>query len=217
MSELAEIPSDLDATVAEYKQLRPLMTELHTEIVRLVKKDVMFACAKRLQMLSRQQGKKVIVLENEFEGDLFQDYQIYMHRPRGINAVQQFLNRNRYPEGSDKRRLLEGMVKARFSIFLVKEIIRPAGFVGLDIYTGEEYFVRDLALPQQNAVGLLSGFRIFPYEGFWMHTGANLTLGQEPDVAGFQPYGKKLNEKEEQQLNEEAIFRWRQAVSEMEP
>ncbi|MCK4691852.1 MAG: hypothetical protein KAT20_08585 [Desulfuromonadales bacterium] len=50
----------------------------------------------------------------------------------------------------------------------------------------------------------------------WMHTGANLTLGQTQDVAGFQSYGTQLNEKQEQTLNEEAIFRWRAMVGEME-
>ncbi len=210
------IPADLEATAAEYQQLRPLMTELHTEIGKLVRKDAIFACAKRLRMLSRQNGKKVILFEDEFEMDIFQDYQIYMHRPRGINAVQQMLNRNRYPDGSDKRRLLEGMVKARFSIFLVKEIIKPAGFIGMDIYTGEKFFILDLTLPTQDIVGLMSGFRIFPYKNVWMHTGANLTLGQTHDVAGFQSYGTQLNEKQEQTLNEEAIFRWRAMLGEME-
>lgn len=210
------IPKDLETTVAEYKRLRPLMTQLHSEIGRLVRKDATFACAKRLQMLSKQGGKKVILFEDEFEMDILQDYQIYMHRPRGINAVQQMLNRNRYPQGSDERRLLEGMAQARFSIFLVKEIVQPAGFIGLDIYTGGEFFILDLTLPQQNVVGLLIGFRIFPYESVWMHTGANLTLGQTHDVAGFEPNGTQMNERQERTLNEEAIFRWRDFVSEME-
>jgi hypothetical protein len=131
------IPADLDATVEEYKRLRPIMTNLHTEISRLVRKDDLFACAKRLRMLGRQGGKKVIFFEHDFETDIFSDYQIYMHRPNGINAAQQMLNWNRYPAGSDERRLLDGMVKARFSVFMVKEIVRDAGFIGFDLYTGE--------------------------------------------------------------------------------
>ncbi len=62
----------------------------------------------------------------------------------------------------------------------------------------------------------MSGFRIFPYKNVWMHTGANLTLGQTHDVAGFQSYGTQLNEKQEQTLNEEAIFRRRAIIGETE-
>jgi hypothetical protein len=209
------IPADLDATVEEYKRLRPIMTHLHTEISRLVRKDDLFACAKRLRMLGKQDGKKVILFEHDFEMDIFQDYQIYMHRPNGINAAQQMLNRNRYPAGSNESLLLDGMVKARFSVFMVKEIVRYAGFIGFDLYTGEDFFIMDLTLPKQDVVGLMIGFRIFPFDGYWMHTGANLTLGKVRDAQSIKPLGN-LSIKEEQNLNDEVIFEWRQMVSEMD-
>jgi hypothetical protein len=211
----ATIPADLDATIEEYKRLRPIMTSLHTDISRLVRKDDIFACAKRLRMLGRQDGKKVIHFEHDFEMDIFTDYQIYMHRPNGINAAQQMLNRNRYPAGSDERLLLDGMVKARFSVFMVKEIVRDAGFISFDLYTGEEFFIMDLTLPKHDVVGLMIGFRIFPFDGYWMHTGANLTLGKVRDAQSIKPLGN-LSVKEEQNLNDEVIFEWRQMVSEME-
>jgi hypothetical protein len=208
------IPADLDATVEEYKRLRPIMTSLHTDISRLVRKDDIFACAKRLRMLGKQDGKKVIHFEHDFEMDIFTDYQIYMHRPNGINAAQQMLNRNRYPAGSDERLLLDGMVKARFSVFMVKEIVRDAGFISFDLYTGEEFFIMDLTLPKQDVVGLMIGFRIFPFDGYWMHTGANLTLGKVRDAQSIKPLGN-LSVKEEQNLNDEVIFKWRNVVNEM--
>lgn len=211
----ATIPADLEATVEEYKRLRPIMTKLHTEISRLVRKDDIFACAKRLRMLGRQDGKKVIHFEHDFEMDIFTDYQIYMHRPNGINAAQQMLNRNRYPAGCDERRLLDGMVKARFSVFMVKEIVRDAGFIGFDLYTGEEFFIMDLTLPKQDVVGLMIGFRIFPFDSHWMHTGANLTLGKVRDSQSIKPLGN-LSVKEEQNLNDEVILEWRHMVSEMD-
>lgn len=209
------IPADLEVTVEEYKRLRPIMTKLHTEISRLVRKDDIFACAKRLRMLSRQGGKKVILFEHDFEMDIFTDYQIYMHRPNGINAAQQMLNRNRYPAGSDERLLLDGMVKARFSVFMVKEIVKNAGFISFDLYTGEEFFIMDLTLPKQDVVGLMIGFRIFPFDGYWMHTGANLTLGKVRDAQTIKPLGN-LSVKEEQSLNDEVIFEWRSMVSDMD-
>ena len=215
MTLTSTIPADLEATVEEYKRLRPIMTKLHTEISRLVRKEDIFACAKRLRMLGKQDGKKVIHFEHDFEMDIFTDYQIYMHRPNGINAAQQMLNRNRYPAGSDERRLLDGMVKARFSVFMVKEIVKNAGFIGFDLYTGEEFFIMDLTLPKQDVVGLMIGFRIFPFDGYWMHTGANLTLGKVRDAQTIKPLGN-LSVKEEQSLNDEVIFEWRSMVSDMD-
>ena len=209
------IPADLEATVEEYKRLRPIMTKLHTEISRLVRKDDIFACAKRLRMLGRQDGKKVIHFEHDFDMDIFTDYQIYMHRPNGINAAQQMLNRNRHPAGSDERLLLDGMVKARFSVFVVKEIVKDAGFIGFDLYTGEEFFIMDLTLPKQDVVGLMIGFRVFPFGGHWMHTGANLTLGKVRDAQTIKPLGN-LSVKEEQNLNDEVIFEWRSMVRDMD-
>jgi hypothetical protein len=119
MTTPASIPANLSAAAEEYKRLRPLMTRLHTEISRLVRKEDLFTCAKRLRMLSKQNGKKIINFAHDFEMDIFQDYQIYMHRPNGINAVQQMLNRKCHPNGSDEQRLLEGMAQARFSVFMV--------------------------------------------------------------------------------------------------
>ncbi len=126
------------------------------------------------------------------------------------------LNRNRYPAGSDERRLLDGMVTARFSVFMVKEIIRDAGFIGFDLYTGEEFFIMDLTLPKQDVVGLMIGFRIFPFDGHWMHTGANLNLGKVRDAQSIKPLGALTSVKEGQSLNDEVIFEWRSMISDMD-
>ena len=139
-----------------------------------------------------------------------------MYRPHGINAVQQMLNRNSYPAESDERRLLEGMVQARFSVFLVKQVIGNAGFIGFDLYTGDEFFIMDLTLPTKDVVGLMIGFRVFPFHGYWMHTGANLTLGKVRDVNSVKPLGRLKSVKEEQSLNDEVIFEWRSFISEID-
>ena len=73
----------------------------------------------------------------------------------------------------------------------------------------------DLTLPKQDVVGLMIGFRIFPFDGYWMHTGANLTLGKVRDAQTIKPLGN-LSVKEEQSLNDEVIFEWRSMVSDMD-
>lgn len=210
------IPNELQMVIREYQRVRPLMTLLHSDIGKLAKADASLACARRLRMLSRRGGKKTITFAVEEETAIFQDYLIYMYRPRGINLVRQMINRNRYLPESDEYLLLQGMVQARFSVFLVEQILTEGGFVAIDIYSGDQFLILDQSMAQRGEVGLLMGIRIFPFQQVWMHTGAWLTLGKIEDVAGFSPHGATLTEKQEQTLNEEMIFQWRQMVEQLE-
>lgn len=216
MEHFSALPENIEALAAEYKRLWPLMPGLHSNIAKLAGKDAIKACAKRLRMLSRQGGRIGIVFDHELEAEIFQDYLIYMHRPHGFSLVRQMLNRKRYPLGSDEQMLLEGMVQARFSLFWIKKTYPAGGFVALDVIRGEDFFILDQSLPQQDAVGILSAFRIFPFRNAWLHTGANMAFGTIGDPAGLQPLGRRLNEKEERELNEENFFRWRELLKEMD-
>ncbi|GAB4564728.1 MAG: hypothetical protein Tsb0017_24820 [Geothermobacteraceae bacterium] len=205
------IPADMETLVEEYQQVRPLLVELHRAIGKLPQKAAIMACGKRLRMVARQNGKKTLVFEDEQDVEIFQDYLIYMYRPRGVSYVQQMLNRNRYPQQSAETELLKGMAKARFSVFWLKERLPSVGFVALDLLRREEVFVLDLSLPQQDVAGLVLGLRTFPWRGVLMHTGASLPLGKVPLVGKSPPLIEQpRNVQEEQRFNEEAIFHWRQ-------
>jgi hypothetical protein len=208
------IPENLAELAAEYKRLWPLIPALHARIGKLAAKDAIRACAKRLGMLARQGARSGIHFEHELEVDIFQDYLIYMHRPRGISLVRQMLNRNPYPQGSDERLLLEGMVQARFSLFWIREVLPEGGFLALDVIRGETLLILDQSPQAGDVAGILAGFRVFPFRNAWMHTGANLPMGMIEDAAGLQAMGKILNEQEERELNEANIFRWRKLFGE---
>lgn len=216
MEHFSALPENIEALTAEYKRLWPLMPGLHSNIAKLAGKDAIKACAKRLRMLSRQGGRIGIVFDHQLEAEIFQDYLIYMHRPNGLSLVRQMLNRKRYPLGSDEQMLLEGMVQARFSLFWINKTYPDGGFVALDVIRGEEFFVLDQSLAQQDATGILAAFRIFPFRNAWLHTGANMAFGTIGDPAGLRPLGRRLNEKEERELNEENFFRWRELLKEMD-
>lgn len=210
------VPENVEELAAEYKRLWPLMPSLHAHIARLADKEAIKTCAKRLGMLSRQGGRQGIVFDHELEAEIFQDYLIYMYRPRGFSLVRQMCSRRRYRPGSDEQMLLEGMVQARFSAFWIREMHPAGGFVALDVIRGEHFFILDQAAAGQNVEGTFSAFRIFPFRGAWMHTGANMTFGTIAADAGLQPVGRILNEQEERELNEENIRRWRMLLREME-
>lgn len=207
------LPENIEELVAEYKRLWPIMPRLHAEASKLADKNAIKTCGKRLHLLGNTQGgKRTLVFEHEYETELFQDYVNYMYQPRGISLVRQLRNRKRYPEDSDEQQLLERMVKARFSLFWIRELHPAGGFVALDVITGEEFFILDQSLPQQDVVGLLSAFRIFPFRGVWMHTGANMSFGCIEDPEGLHPLNRHLDDKEEDILNRENFFRWRDLI-----
>ncbi|MDR2548716.1 MAG: hypothetical protein LBD10_00680 [Desulfobulbus sp.] len=208
------VPAHLDQLAVDYKRLWPLMSSLHARIARLAGKEDIKSCARRLGMLSRQNGRTGVALAHELEAEIFQDYLIYMHQPRGISLVQQMFNRKRAQPDSDEHALLAGMVQARFSLFWIRELHPPAGFVALDVIGGGHFFILDQSLPQQDAVGLLSAFRIFPFHGAWLHTGANMVFGTVGDDAGMQPARRVLDRQQERELNEENIHRWRALLKE---
>jgi hypothetical protein len=203
------VPDNLESIMTTYRRLWPLMPALHMTIGKLADKAAIRACAKRLGMLAKQDGKQTVKFDHELEMDIFQDYLIYMHRPRGLSLTQQMRNRNRYPQGSDERRLLAAMAQARFSIFWIKEIVPPGGFIALDIISGQDFFILDPMQSPQDITGTLAGVRIFPHQNVWMHTGATLSLGRIDDPAGLQTLGNSMNVQQERELNEEAIGRWR--------
>ena len=203
------LPENIDQLVAEYQQSWPLMSMLHGRMAKMAGREAIKVCARRLDMLSRQGNRIGVRFAHDLEAEVFQDYLIYMHRPRGFNLVRQLHNRKMFPEGSREQELLAGMVQARFSVFWIRSVHQGVGCEALDIISGDQLFLLDQSLPQHDSVGLLAAFRIFPFRTAWAHTGANMVLGKIEDAAGLQPMGRKLTEQEERELNEENVRRWR--------
>ncbi len=104
------------------------------------------------------------------------------------------------------------MAGARFSLFFIRELYPEEGFTALDIVRGEELFLFDRSIAEQEARGVLTGLRVFPMLGAWMHTGVNIDLGRLPDESGLAPLGREFDEQEEREMNEHAIRAWRQRV-----
>lgn len=206
------IPADLDAAREEHNRIRPILTRLHAELLKMITKDDAFACAKRLGMLIKQQGKNTIRIGHPLEMAIFSDYQIYMYRPQGMNAVQRLQLRNRYQEGSDERQLLAAMSQARFSVFVIKEIITETGFICIDLYSGNELFIVDPPLARHDSVGLVTGLRIFPLDDCWMYSGVNIALLKTADAGAIKPEGALQSFEEEQELNDSVILKWRQLM-----
>lgn len=206
------IPETVEALVAEYQRLWPLVPELHARIAKLADEKALKACAKRLGMFRRQEGRACLVFEDEMESAVFQDYLLHMYRPYGISLVQQMRNRKLFPVDSDQQRLLVQMAQARFTLVWIREHVPGAGVVALDVIGGNEGLVLDPSLSEQEVHGLVVGLRLFSWEEAWMHTGATMVMGTIEDTAGLQPLHQVLGEDDERILNEDNIRRWRTLI-----
>ena len=207
-------PEDVQIQVAEYKRLWPLMPAIHAEILKLAGTADIKACGKKLRMLDKKGAKAGLHFEHPLEMDMFQDYLFYMYRPHGFSLVRKMMNRKRYRPDSDEQQLLAAMVKARFSVFWIRETHQEGGVIALDVTTGDVFFILNQSLPRQDSTGALVGMRIFPFLGAWMHTGASIPVGEIDDPAAFRPLNTTLNEAQERALNEQAMFRWRDVIKE---
>ncbi|MEO5341974.1 MAG: hypothetical protein H7842_01315 [Gammaproteobacteria bacterium SHHR-1] len=205
---------NFEAMAAEYRRLFAVLRDLHMEIFRLVPKTVLHEAAKRLDMLQQINGRKTLIFSYEEESDAFSDYLLYLFRPQGVkfSYVQRMLNSKRYPADSDQGRLLAQMAKARFSLFRVQGLVPDVGVRFYDLVIGQEFLVFDSSLPrykEADVLGLVLGLRIFPFQGYWMHSGAvlNTGLGQRPDHSLLST--TPLDEKTERKLNEKIILQYR--------
>lgn len=205
----ALIPENIEELVAEYKRIWPLMPRLHAEISKLADKNAIKACAKRLKPAG---DTHLLNFEQQGEREMIQDYLNYMYQPRGFSLVRQLRNRKRYAAESDEQQLLERMIKARFSLFWIKELHPAGGFIALDMITGEELFILDQSVHQLEVTGEVTALRIFPFQGVWMHTGAGISLGNINDDKSLQPINSDINIKEEEALNRKVIIVWREMI-----
>ena len=208
------IPENLQTRMAAYKRLWPLMPVLHAEIFKLASPADVKVCGRKLRMLDKKGAKAGLHFEHPLEMDMFQDYLLYMYRPRGFSLVRKMMNRKRYPPDSDEQQLLAAMVQARFSVFWIREMHQGGGLTVLDMTTGNAYFIFDQSLPNQDLTGTLIGMRIFPFLEAWVHTGACIPVGEINDPAEFRPLNTALNELQERALNEQTLFRWRDVIKE---
>ena len=209
-----KIAENVQTQVAEYKRLWPLMPVLHAEIFKLASPADVKVCGKKLRMLDKKGAKVGLHFEHPLEMDMFQDYLFYMYRPHGFSLVRKMMNRKRYPPDSDEQQLLAAMVKARFSVFWIREMHQEGGLIALDVTTGDGFFIFDQSQVGLDLTGALVGMRIFPFLGAWMHTGACIPVGEIDDPAAFRPLNTTLNEVQERALNEQTMFRWRDVIKE---
>jgi hypothetical protein len=158
--------------LARYQQLRAASVRVTSALVKRLPKGAMQEGGEKLGILHRG----TLVFDNEEEMSILADFCVHDTRLGGKTVVERFWEESPPPPGSDERLVAEGLLAARFSLFLVG--VREAG-VGVhlrDLLSDATHFVVDRAMSQTAPADMILAVRLFQADGMDMTTGAGLPV-----------------------------------------
>ena len=170
------IPKDTVSSIGEqlafYRRLRVVQRGLHHELMKLLPKNALKECGMVLGIYKND----TLVFSSESETDVLMDYCIYDYRWDGRNVIERYINQTPIEDGSDEQILLNAMLEARYSLFVVHDVVRGRGVQTRDLLRGDSGFIVDVALSETAVKGFILACRIIsPGDGgFSMTTGAGL-------------------------------------------
>jgi hypothetical protein len=170
------VPIDTVNSIGEqlacYRRLRAVHRDLHSKLIKLLPKKALKECGMALGIYRND----TLVFSFESEADVLMDYCIYDYRWDGRNVIERYINQTPLEDGSDERILLEAMLEARYSLFMVEDVVRSRGVQTRDLFRGNRVFIVDVALSETAVKGFILACRIIsPGDGgFSMTTGAGL-------------------------------------------
>ena len=170
------IPKDTVSSIGEqlafYRRLRAVQRGLHNELMKLLPKNALKECGMVLGIYKND----TLVFSSESETDVLMDYCIYDYRWDGRNVIERYINQTPIEDGSDEQILLNAMLEARYSLFVVDDVVRGRGVQTRDLLRGDSGFIVDVALSETAVKGFILACRIISLGdgGFSMTTGAGL-------------------------------------------
>ena len=163
---------DFTAMVPRYQHLRQISKKLTTDLVRTLSQDMILTGGRALGVLK---GNTLVINSDEL-GDILMDYCLYNVHQGGLNAVQLYLAAHRPPIGSDELFLLTAKTQARYSVFLVQEVVKQTGLRLLDLHTNEALFLIDIGMSNTAQKGLCLAGRMIPLGDYWICSGSAIGL-----------------------------------------
>lgn len=164
-------PTDVRAT---YLRLRQVQRGLNEQLFREIGKAGMQDCARALGFW----GNGVMIFDEEDDVSLLADFAIHEHK-----AVRVVIERRMTGAETtdDERTVLAAMVRSRFTLFGVTEIIPGVGARALDLLNEEPFFLADVNLSETGTPNIIMAAHLLPFETFVMTSGAPLPF--DPEVA----------------------------------
>ena len=142
--------------LARYQQLRTLQKDLNRVLPYMLPKNALPKCGTLLGIYKDD----TLVFGSESEMDVLMDYCLYDYRWDGHNVIERYVNQTPIEAGSDKRVLLDAMLKPRYSLFVVDDVTKGLGVQTRDLFREDSAFIMDVALSETAVKGFVLACRI---------------------------------------------------------
>ncbi len=160
--------------LARYRQLRTIQRDLNRILPDMLPRNAIPECGTLLGVYKDD----TLVLGSESEMSVLMDYCLYDYRWDGHNVIERYVSQTPIEAGSDKRILLDAMLKPRYSLFVVDDVVSGLGVQTRDLFRGDSGFIVDVALSETAVKRFVLACRIIsPDNGrLSMTTGAGLPI-----------------------------------------
>jgi len=122
----------------------------------------------------------VLVLATMDESSVLMDHCLHTYRVNGKTVLERYLEDSSPGPESDDFLLLSTLVRARYSMFQMEDIMPGLGAVIRDLFRGDEIFIVDVGLSESATEKLIVACRVFaPTPDFFMTTGTALPVDRD--------------------------------------
>jgi hypothetical protein len=185
-------PSKKDAVgddrLSRYRPLREAGRNLNVALAKLLSKDAVLECGKKLGIAKAG----MVIFNNDDEVTVLYDYCLYHHRRGNKTVIERYLEQSPPEQGSLDAALVQAMQQARFSIFLITAITPRQGAVVQDLVRGDTLQLVDLGIAETGMPGILLLGRLLPVDDFYMSTGSLIPVSEPVYQEKLLPIVKKF-------------------------
>ena len=152
-----------------YKKWREIGMKLNHKIMEQASKDTILRAARDLRLLRKKDD--IIRCDSETDTHFLMDRVVHDVLIDGKRAVEIYRGQNAQRLTEDERTLLDALVDARYSLFVVRQIEPGKGLHLLDVFSEETMFLTDVNLSQTALEGNLLAGRAVSVDGITFTSG----------------------------------------------
>jgi hypothetical protein len=165
-----------DSVTAKYGSHREIQRALNRRLTTMVPMAAIKECARSLGVW--EEG--TLAFEEEDDVAVLMDFAIYDYRIRGgTNAVERLVKQAQWAPGSEEQRILDAMLRARFTLLRVSSLVPDVGVQVQDLLYEREFLLADVGLSMTATEGQHIACRVLEFPEFHMTTGATVPLDAE--------------------------------------
>lgn len=157
-----------------YKNLRAVGFELNMRLVKELPRAALAECGKKLGLYRHG----TLIFGSQDEMPVLYDYGFYHFRRGGKNVVERYLMLSPPSPQSLEMEVIQAMLKAYYSVFMVTRIHDGMGVDLHDVLRESRVMVMDIAMGSSMSPGQFIAGHLLPLADFRMFSGAAIPLSE---------------------------------------